>query len=113
MVNDESVLPEAHGKRLPQQREALLLMWAQFMCPMQSEVKPTKMSKFGTDRGLLQGHVRRQVGQALKALNSPEGFSEARWGRRVQGKPSVCAQISDWLMVKEQGGVTGVNIISP
>ena len=25
----------------------------------------------------------------------------------------INAQVSDWLMVREQGGVTGVNIISP
>ena len=71
MVNDESVLPEPHGKCPPQGREALLLMSAQFMCPMRSEVKPTKMSEFGADKGLLQDHARRQVAQALKALSSP------------------------------------------
>ena len=46
-------------------------MSAQFMCPMCSEVKPTKMSEFGADKGLLQDHTRRQVAQALKALSSP------------------------------------------
>ena len=49
----------------------MLMMLAQFMCPMQSEVKFTKLLEFGADKGLLQGHARRQVGQALKGLSSP------------------------------------------
>ena len=33
-----------------------------FMCPTHSEAKQTKMSEFGAQKGLLQGHARRMGG---------------------------------------------------
>ena len=84
---------------------------------MYSETKQTKMLEYGVERGLLQGPVRRQVAHALKhpelSRDFGKAFLKARWGREV----SVCEQLytsfSDWLMVREQGGVTGVNLVSP
>ena len=48
-----------------------------FMCLMQSEDKQTKMLEFGAEKGLLQGHARRQVAHAQKTQNSLKGFREA------------------------------------
>ena len=83
---------------------------------MYSETKQTKMLEYGVERGLLQGRARRQVAHALKHPKLSWGFGKAflkaRWGREA----SVCEQLVHkllWLMVREQGGVTGVNFISP
>ena len=48
-----------------------------FLCPTHSEAKQTKMSEFGAEEGLLQGHARRQVARAQNTPNSPKSFSKA------------------------------------
>jgi len=55
---------------------------------------------------------------ALKTLSSLKSFSKtflkARGGSEgCRVCDQSCAQFSDWLIVRSQGGVTGVNIISP
>ena len=45
------------------------------MCPMDSEGK--LKIQFGAEKGLLQGHARRQVTHALKSPNSLKGFGKA------------------------------------
>ena len=40
---------------------------------MHSQAKQTKTPDFGAEKGLLQGHVRREVAHALKSLELPEG----------------------------------------
>ena len=54
------------------------------------------------------------------ALNPklPKGFQQSICKGQVngewsQGVGSACVQFSDWLMVRKQNGVTGVNIINP
>ena len=59
-----------------------------------------------------------EVAHALKSLEVPEEFRQSIFkgqdGRgRSQGTRSACAQFSDCLVVRQQGGVTGANIISP
>ena len=44
------------------------------MCPMHSEAKQTEILEFGAEKGLLQGHVKRQMSHALKSPELPEGF---------------------------------------
>ena len=60
------------------------------------------------------------MAHVLKSLLLSEGFRQSIFkgqvqggGRGLQGTRSDRAQYSDWLMMKEQGGVTGVNFISP
>ena len=49
-------------------------------------------------------------GSGPKTLRSPKGFIKAFLKSRSGGGGR--AQVSDWLMVTKQGGVTGVSIIS-
>ena len=42
------------------------------MCPKHSDAKQTEMLEFGAEKGLLQGHARRWVSQALKSLKLPK-----------------------------------------
>ena len=43
------------------------------------------MLEFGAEKGLLQGHARRQVAHAPETPNSPEGFSKAFLKARLVG----------------------------
>ena len=48
------------------------------MCLMHSEAKNnTTTSEFGAEEGLLQGHARRLVDQALKTQTPPENFQQS------------------------------------
>ena len=51
---------------------------------MQSEAKQTKMSEFGAEKGLLQGHARKQVTQAPKAPEVPKGFWQSIFKGQVR-----------------------------
>ena len=56
------------------------------MCLMHSEVKNnTKTSEFGAEKGLLQGHARRLVAQALKTPNSSRKLSAKHFYREDGG----------------------------
>ena len=46
------------------------------MCPMHSETKQTKMLVFGAEKGLLQGHARKQVVYVPPNLELPERFNK-------------------------------------
>ena len=55
-----------------------------------SEAKQTEMSEFGAEKGLLQGHARRQVAHALKTGNSG-GFQQSIFKSQVrEGGCRVC-----------------------
>ena len=95
-----------------------------------SGVKQTETSEFVAEKGLLQGCASKWVFHALKGPKLPETFGwrfffiggelvynillpSAIQVREVGHR--VCDQLvynSDWLMVREQSGTTGVNIIS-
>ena len=48
-----------------------------FLCPMHSEAKQMETSEFAAEKGLLQGHARRRVAQALKSPKLSEGFQQS------------------------------------
>ena len=54
------------------------------------------------------GHAYPAKPQALQRVSSKHFSIQVR-----EGSPSVCQQSSDWLTVRSQDGVTGVNCISP
>ena len=54
------------------------------MCPKHSDAKQTEMMGFGAEKGLLQGHARRWVAQALKSLKLL-GFSKVAEGSCFPG----------------------------
>ena len=86
------------------------------MCLIHSEATKMETLGFG-EKGLLQCHAQRdEVAHALKSLQFPEGFWEGIFESQVkEGVHRVCDQIvhnSGPLMVREQGGITGVNISS-
>ena len=91
---------------------------AQVHVPEAQERQTNWMSEFGAEKGLLQGHARRQVAHALKNPKLPKGFWQSTFksqvGREgsVQGLWAAHAQFSDWRVEREQGGVTWVSIIS-
>ena len=54
----------------------------------------------------------------LKIPELPDGFQKGVFDCQVreggsQDLGSACVQFSDWLIVRQQGGVTGFNIINP
>ena len=56
------------------------------------------------------------MAHALKSLELLEGFQQSISKSQVGGacrRVGDRAQFSDWLMMREPGGVTGVNFISP
>ena len=64
-----------------------LKLWANASSCAQHTMRPnnTKTSELGAEKGLLQGHARRQVACTQKTLSSPKfcskAFLKARWGR--------------------------------
>ena len=44
---------------------------------MLSEARQSEMLELGAEKGLLQGHARREVAHALKSLELPEGFLQS------------------------------------
>lgn len=77
-----------------------------------------------TERSEFRAEMLSRAGQGglgqfmLKGLEFSTGFQEAifkaRWERgELQGEWSTCTQFFDWLKVRQQGIVTGVNIINP
>ena len=87
-----------------------------------SEAKQTGMSEFRKGKRFT-ARPSKQTSQLIpwKASSLPKGFGKVflkdRWrgeASEVSSVPDQCfAQFSDWLMVRKQGGITGVNIISP
>ena len=65
---------------------------------------------FGAGKGVLQGFARRPVAHALKVQSSLGGFWQSIFKSWVgsQGVWSACAQFSDGLMVRLQGGVISI-----
>ena len=53
----------------------LMVTEHKFVCPTHSEAKQTKMSEFGTEKGLLQGHARRTGGLCPPKFQTPQRFS--------------------------------------
>ena len=72
-------------------------------------VRPNKLKR--SSLGQRKVYCRAMQGERrlvpLKALSSLQGFYRAllraQWGRPVEGLWSAYAQVSDWLMVREQG----------
>ena len=61
------------------------------MCQMYSEAKQTETSGFRAEKGLSQGHARRQVARVPQTPKLPEGFQQSVFkgqvregGRRVR-----------------------------
>ena len=47
------------------------------------------MSEFGAEKGLLQGHARRQVAHALENPKLPKGFWQSAFKSQAGGEESV------------------------
>ena len=103
MVNDESVLPEAHEKRPAQQRGSSVDDVSTIHVPNAEWSQIHQTVGVWSRQRFIAGPCKETGGSSPKRPEFPEGFSKARWGRRVQGKWSVRAQVSDWLMVRERG----------
>ena len=67
---------EEWGKSQPGQEEGVLTE-RKFVCRTHSEAKQTEMPEFGAEKGLLQGHARRQVAPAPKSPQFSKGFGKA------------------------------------
>ena len=83
---------------------------------MYSEAKQIEMLEYEAERGLLQGHARRWVAQEPQNFSFLKAFSKAFIKATLMGLQcmwSALEQFSDWLMVKEQGSIIAVNVISP
>lgn len=66
------------------------------MCPKHSDAKQTEMMGFSAEKGLLQGHARRWVAQALKSLKLPEAKHFYRQG---VGKGVVIGSVMGLCMI--------------
>ena len=73
------------------------------------------MRAFGAEKGVLQDSAKRPVAHALKSPELSWRVLAKHFKSWVgsQGVWSACAQFSDGLMVRSQGGVIGLNVISP
>ena len=78
MCPSELLFRNKQQRYIPTKRQVLSglsLKWfhlGKLMCPKHSDAKQTEMLEFGAEKGLLQGHARRWVSQALKSLKLPK-----------------------------------------